>query len=122
MWLAQHAERQAMKALNSKPDNRLMVSQEWQLEVKRFLLAKSGAELAECEDAIGTNLESLRFAIADGATEAFDARNWAARLTERWVADEPPALSVETFRAWVAAQGKWLESNWEGRALPWYAE
>jgi hypothetical protein len=99
-----------------------MFSQEWQFEVRQFLLPKSGADLSECEDAIGINRASLRFALADGATEAFDARNWAARLAARWVADEPPALSVETFGAWVAEQGKWLQSNWNGKALSWYAE
>jgi hypothetical protein len=92
------------------------------LDVQQFLLPKSGADASECEDAIGVNPRALRFAVADGATEAFDARNWARRLAERWVLDEPPSLSVETFRAWVAAQGEWLQANWQGRKLSWYAE
>lgn len=99
-----------------------MASKGWQLDVQQLLLPKSGAELSECEDAIGVNLEALRFAVADGATEAFDARNWAERLAARWVLDEPPALSVETFKAWVATQGEWLQANWQGRELSWYAE
>lgn len=90
--------------------------------VRQFLMPKSGAELSECEDAIGINRSALRFALADGATEAFDAQNWARRLAERWAEDEPPALSIETFKAWVAAQGEWLQSAWRGRALSWYAE
>jgi hypothetical protein len=92
------------------------------LDVQQFLLPKSGADASECEDAIGVNLGALRFAVADGATEAFDSRNWARRLAERWVLDEPPSLSVETFRAWVAAQGEWLQASWQGRELSWYAE
>jgi hypothetical protein len=92
------------------------------LDVQQFLLPKSGADASECEDAIGVNPSALRFAVADGATEAFDSRNWARRLAERWVLDEPPSLSVETFRAWAAAQGEWLQASWQGRELSWYAE
>lgn len=92
------------------------------VDVQQFLLSKSGTELSECEDAIGVNRDALRFALADGATEAFDAQSWARRLAERWVEDEPPALSVETFRVWVAGQGEWLQSNWHSRTLSWYAE
>lgn len=92
------------------------------LDVQQFLLPKSGSEVAECEDAIGINRDALRFSVADGATEAFDSRNWAQRLAERWVEDEPPSLSAETFRAWVGPQGEWLQANWQGRTLSWYAE
>jgi hypothetical protein len=99
-----------------------MLSRALQLDVRQFLLPKSGTDVSECEDAIGVNQSVLRFAVADGATEAFDARRWAVRLAERWVADEPPALSIETFRAWVAAQSEWLQSGWQGRELSWYAE
>jgi hypothetical protein len=99
-----------------------MASLDWRLDVQQFLLPKSGAELSECEDAIGINLDALRFVVADGATEAFDSRSWAMQLAERWVLDEPPALSVETFRAWAVAQGEALHSSWNGRQLSWYAE
>ncbi|MDX6695781.1 MAG: hypothetical protein QOF02_3384 [Blastocatellia bacterium] len=92
------------------------------LDVQQFLLPKSGTDVSECEDAIGVNLNALRFAVADGATEAFDSQTWARRLAERWVSDEPPSLSVETFRGWVAAQGAWLQASWQGRELSWYAE
>ncbi|HEX8493940.1 MAG TPA: hypothetical protein VF658_13930 [Pyrinomonadaceae bacterium] len=99
-----------------------MASHDWRLDVQQFLLPKSGAELSECEDAIGINTDTLRFVVADGATEAFDSRSWARRLAERWALDEPPALSIETFQAWVVAQGLALHSSWNGRQLSWYAE
>ena len=99
-----------------------MTSLDWRLDVQQFLLPKSGAELSDCEDAIGINLDALRFVVADGATEAFDSRNWARQLAERWTQDEPPALSVETFQAWASAQGEALHSSWNGRQLSWYAE
>jgi hypothetical protein len=100
----------------------LMSSRDFQLDVQQFLLPKSGMDVSECEDAIGVNSCVMRFAVADGATEAFDARKWAVRLAERWVSDEPPALSIETFRAWVAGHAEWLQSGWQGRELSWYAE
>ena len=76
----------------------------------------------ECEDAIGINRAAGRFAVADGATEAFDARSWARLLAEGWVVSEPPALTPEAFGAWVAGQGTALHGAWEGRTLSWYAE
>ena len=94
----------------------------WQLQVNHFVLPKEGAAVAECEDAIGVNAAAGRFAVADGATEAFDARSWAQRLAEGWVACEPPVLTRETFGAWVAGQGTALHDTWQGRTLPWYAE
>ena len=63
----------------------------WQIKTRQFLLPKSGYQLSECEDAIGINAETCRFAIADGATEAFDAQSWARRLAHSWVQVEAAA-------------------------------
>ncbi len=93
-----------------------------QLRAQQFLLPKDGAQAAECEDAIGINLTTARCAVADGATEAFDARNWAQLLAEGWVAAESPVLTRESFSAWVAEQGHVLHEAWQGRTLSWYAE
>lgn len=90
--------------------------------VSRFLLPKEGAGFEECEDAVGVNAATQRFALADGATEAFDAGSWARALAEGWVVTEPAPLTREGFKAWVAeAGGRWHE-GWAGRELPWYAE
>lgn len=99
-----------------------MTSRNCQLQAQHFLLPKDGHALSECEDAIGLNPEALRYAIADGATEAFDAQSWANRLARRWVEDEPAALTVEDFRAWVVRHGEWLHSSWSGLRLSWYAQ
>lgn len=93
-----------------------------QLRTCHFLLPKSGQALAECEDAIGINAEALRYAVADGATEAFDAGNWARRLAHCWAESRTPALSTDDFRAWVAHEGKAQQDSWEGLSLAWYAE
>ena len=93
----------------------------WELRTQQVLLPKSGFEESECEDFIGINEQTGRFAVADGATEAFDARNWAQRLAENWVRTDS-ALTSETFHDWVAGEGAALHSAWSQLTLPWYAE
>jgi hypothetical protein len=91
------------------------------LQVRQYLLPKRAHTLSECEDAIGTNETGHRFAIADGATEAFDARNWAQRLAQNWVQREA-TLSVAEFSNWLAAEGRSLHDSWRELRLPWYSE
>ena len=93
----------------------------WELRTQQILLPKSDFEASECEDSIGVDEQNCRFAIADGATEAFDARNWAERLAQHWVQSES-ALTAETFHEWVASEAVELHSSWKQLTLPWYAE
>lgn len=93
----------------------------WDLKVRQFLLPKLDHEASECEDVIAVNTETCRFAVADGATEAFDARNWADRLATRWV-QNPSAINVADFREWVTQEGRELHDSWNGLSLSWYSE
>jgi hypothetical protein len=93
----------------------------WELRTRQVLLPKSGFESSECEDFIGIDEQNCRFAVADGATEAFDARNWAQRLAENWVRSDS-ALTAKTFHDWVATEGAALHAAWNQLKLPWYAE
>ena len=93
----------------------------WDLQVRQFLRPKLDHEASECEDAIAVNMQSSRFAVADGATEAFDARTWADRLATRWVQNES-ALTAEEFREWVSHEGRELQDSWNGLSLSWYSE
>ena len=93
----------------------------WELRTQQILLPKSGFESSECEDSIGIDEQNCRFAVADGATEAFDARNWAQRLANNWVRSDA-ALTAEAFHEWVANEGQELHSSWQQLTLPWYAE
>ncbi|HJU91572.1 MAG TPA: protein phosphatase 2C domain-containing protein [Pyrinomonadaceae bacterium] len=93
----------------------------WDLATRQLLLPKLGHEPCECEDAIAVDTQNWRFAVADGATEAFDARNWAQRLAQSWVQNQP-AATLEEFREWVAAEGRELRDSWDGLSLSWYSE
>lgn len=93
----------------------------WDLQLWQTLLPKLGHEASECEDVIAANPESGRFAVADGATEAFDARRWAERLAQHWVLTDA-TLAPEAFRSWVAGEGRELQDTWSGLSLSWYAE
>ena len=93
----------------------------WDLQLRQLLLPKLDQDASECEDAIAVDTQSCRFAVADGATEAFDARNWAERLAQHWV-QRNSTLTVEEFREWVAAEGRELHDSWNGLTLSWYSE
>ena len=93
----------------------------WELQTRQLLLPKLDHDASECEDVIALNPETSRFAVADGATEAFDARNWAERLARRWVENDA-TLSAEEFRKWVATEGRELHDSWNGLSLSWYSE
>jgi hypothetical protein len=93
----------------------------WELRTRQILLPKAGFEPSECEDFIGADERTSRFAVADGATEAFDARSWAERLAHNWVQSDS-ALTADTFHDWIAAEGSALHDSWNQLKLPWYAE
>ncbi|HEX8355260.1 MAG TPA: hypothetical protein VF611_20310 [Pyrinomonadaceae bacterium] len=92
------------------------------VQTRHFILPKGGSAPEECEDAVAFDPAALRFAAADGATEAFDSGRWAARLAEAWVGDARAPLTAAEFGPWLGEQGGWLHASWEGRKLPWYAE
>jgi hypothetical protein len=92
----------------------------YRVESSLFVLPKEGASVEECEDAAAADDAALCYAVADGATEAFDAGSWARLLAGEWVRSSP--TSADEFRAWAAAQGERLRAGWSELSLPWYAE
>ncbi len=93
----------------------------WDLQLRQLLLPKLGHDASECEDAIAFDIHTARFAVTDGATEAFHAQQWARNLAEHWVQNET-TLTIEEFRKWVAAEGRELHDSWNGLTLSWYSE
>ena len=93
----------------------------WDLQTRQLLLPKLDHDISECEDFIAFDMQSCRFAVTDGATEAFDARKWAERLAQHWVENES-ALTPEEFRDWVATEGRELHESWSCLSLSWYSE
>ena len=93
----------------------------WDLQLRQLLLPKLDHDASECEDAIAFDIQTARFAVTDGATEAFHAQQWARNLAEHWVRNEA-TLTLEEFRKWVAAEGRELRDSWNGLTLSWYSE
>lgn len=93
----------------------------WDLQIRQLLLPKLDHDPSECEDAIAFDIQTARFAVTDGATEAFHAQQWARNLAEHWVRNEA-ILTLEEFRNWVANEGRELHDSWNGLTLSWYSE
>jgi len=98
------------------------MSDRYRIQTRHFVLPKEGSAAEECEDVVAFDAGALRFAVADGATEAFDARRWATRLAAEWVGAVRAPLTAAEFGPWLKEQGVWLHASWEGRKLSWYAE
>jgi hypothetical protein len=93
-----------------------------ELRIHKFLAPKKGVNPTECEDAIATNGVRMVFAVADGATEAYDSKRWARLLVRAWIQIEPPAFEIQDFDPLIRDLGVRLHRKWSRRKLPWYAE
>jgi hypothetical protein len=93
-----------------------------QLRVTSFLLEKRDSKPSECEDALAVDLRRRRFAVADGATEAFNSRRWAKRLVSAWVRRTSDDIDILSFRDDVAVLGRQSGARFARRQLPWYLQ
>lgn len=81
-------------------------------------LPKAGNRPEENEDAIEAAPARLRFAIADGASEAWESGPWAKRLVNRYVRRSP---TPNDFSNWLAnTRGEWNPKKPDG-PVAWYA-
>ena len=98
-----------------------------------FTLPKAGHAAGENEDAFAvpemseeSSVEApawpLRVAVADGATEAAFARDWARRLADGFVSSE--VSGAESFGVRLALwRAEWYDAlQARGQLLPWYAQ
>ncbi len=81
-------------------------------------LPKVGNRAEENEDAATAAADSLRFAVADGATEGWESAPWANHLTTALIRQPP---TPTTFPGWLAeVRQTWVPQVAPG-PLPWYA-
>jgi hypothetical protein len=72
-------------------------------------LPKPGNTSLENEDAIGGNTATLRFAVADGATEGWKSGEWARHLVSSYVLKPPMPAN---FKEWIArVRNEWSEMD-----------
>jgi len=80
-----------------------------------FLVSKSGHAPDECEDAIGGDPETGRFAVADGASESYAAGEWARHLVSGFVREGGTD-------DWLTGSRNAWQDEVGGGVLSWYAE
>lgn len=68
------------------------------------------------------NLEALRFAIADGATEAYDSRRWARLLCRAWTSATTAGLSDADLLDGLRRMGVRFSGSRPHGSVPWYVE
>ena len=91
-------------------------------DVKSALLPKNGCTPKECEDAIAISPLRGRFAVADGATEAYDSGRWAKLLARTWAHVEMLSFDIPTLLSSLHILGDRLARRWITRELAWYEE
>jgi hypothetical protein len=92
-----------------------------ELDIQAWHLPKAGNRWEECEDACAYRTRTKRLAVADGASDAFEARLWAKALVRAFV-KRPPDPSTESLIGWLEAPIQtWTQGiRWD--QLAWYAE
>lgn len=86
------------------------------------IVPKQGHAARDCEDSVGVSVIRGRFAVADGATEAFDSRRWARLLTRAWINVASSNIQIEELPETINRLGRILEAKWKSRQLPWYVQ
>jgi hypothetical protein len=100
------------------------------ITLRSFFLPKQGNAIHEYEDAFWPQSQgerygdSLRFAVADGATEYLFSRQWAQRLVALYAATSNPLPNGEGFTTFQknvhGAARKWSATALS-QSLPWHA-
>jgi hypothetical protein len=89
------------------------------LHARTFIAPKQGRQADECEDASEYDETCGRFAIADGAGDAFESRLWASALVRAFVSD-PPRPDWEGLMRWLVGPTRAWRDGIHWSQLPWY--
>jgi hypothetical protein len=86
-----------------------------ELQIRAYSIEKEGNSPEEYEDAWAMDDSRQRVAIADGASDAFEARLWAEALVSTFVQEPPPRPSADALLAWLERPALiWREGiDWE---------
>lgn len=89
------------------------------MEVHSFNFSKAGNKPEETEDSLSINLEKLKFAIADGASDSIFSGQWASSLTNEFVNNDGDVKIQNDVSQFIKdSRERWYESiNWKG--LKW---
>jgi hypothetical protein len=89
-----------------------------------FWVAKDERAPGEWEDAGAFDMRTERFAVADGASAAYRAREWAMRLVECYVTAPPPPDADEgTVLRWFARPASnWQDESNGSEPTRWYQQ
>ena len=91
------------------------------LKISAYALHKAGTEIRLYEDAYAFDEAAGRAAVADGASDAFEAGAWARLLVTTYV-HAPPLINPEAFLEWLQSPARAWKATLNWAALPWYAE
>lgn len=82
---------------------------------------KAGTETRLYEDAYAFDEAAGRAAVADGASDAFEAGAWARLLVATFV-HAPPDVEPKAFLEWLRGPARAWKATLNWNDLPWYAE
>lgn len=91
------------------------------LKISAHALHKAGTETRLYEDAYAFDEASGCAAVADGASDAFEAGAWARLLVATFV-HAPPVADPQAFFEWLRGPARAWKATLNWNALPWYAE
>lgn len=91
------------------------------LQVQAYTLPKAGTSPDQYEDAFAYDAKACRAAVADGASDSFEARGWATTLTQSFV-KKPPTPDRDAFMEWLQIPSRAWHVVLPWDELPWYAE
>ena len=91
------------------------------LKISAYAMHKAGTETRLYEDAYAFDEASGRAAVADGASDAFEAGVWARLLVATFV-HAPPLAEPDAFLEWLQGPARAWRATLNWGALPWYAE
>jgi hypothetical protein len=83
-------------------------------------LPKRGSRAEEYEDAWQYDNVTGRYAIADGASDAFESRLWSRALVDSYVLAPPPG-DLEAILQWLQPLSQAWQQQVNSIELPWYA-